>query len=170
MNNEGLDKLDIAILNILKDNARLSYSEIGEKVGVTRVAVKNRMEILEKHGVIKGYKTVIDETSIPNGITFITDVECIPEEYQNVVEVLAKDRFIRQIYSTTGDCRLHCVGFSPNQRTLVHHVNHLFRSTKGIRKQSWHMLLSTLKDIDGGVEYERCKESEHLESGRENES
>ena len=170
MNNEGLDKLDIAILNILKDNARLSYSEIGEKVGVTRVAVKNRMEILEKHGVIKGYKTVIDETSIPEGITFITDVECVPEEYQNVVEVLAKDRFIRQIYSTTGDCRLHCVGFAPNQRTLDHHVNHLFRSTKGIRKLSWHMLLSTLKDIDGGVEYEKCKESECLESGREKEA
>lgn len=44
MNNEGLDKLDIAILNILKDNARMSYSEIGEKVGVTRVAVKKPNE------------------------------------------------------------------------------------------------------------------------------
>lgn len=169
MNNEGLDKLDIAILNVLKNNARMSYSEIGERVGVTRVAVKNRMEILEKQGIIKGYKTIIDETNIPEGVSFILDVECIPEEYQNVVDVLARDRFLRQIYSTTGECRLHCVGFAPNTRTLDHHVNHLFRSTKGIRKLSWHMLLSTLKDVDGGVEYDKCKESEYMESGRREE-
>ena len=29
---------------------------------------------------------------------------------------------------------------------------------------SWHMLLSTLKDVDGGVDYEGYKESEHMES------
>ena len=71
---------------------------------------------------------------------------------------------------TTGECRMHCIGFAPNHRTLEHHVNHLFRSTKGIRKMSWHMLLSTLKDVDGGVEYDRCKESEHLETRGETET
>lgn len=164
MNIEGLDKLDNAILETIKDNARMSYSDIGEKVGLSRVAVKNRMEILEKKGIIRGYKTIIDETKVPDGISFILDVEAIPEEYQNVAEVLAKDRFLRQVYSTTGECRMHCIGFAPNYRTLEHHVNHLFRSTKGIRKMSWHMLLSTLKDADGGVENDRCKESEHLET------
>lgn len=123
------------------------------------------MNILEKEGVIKGYKTIIDETSIPEGITFILDVECIPEEYENVVNDLTRYRFLRQVYSTTGDCRLHCVGFVPNKSTLDHHVNYLFRSIKGIRKISWHMLLSTLKDVDGGVEYGKCKGSEHMESG-----
>ena len=43
MNIEGLDKLDNAILETIKDNARMSYSDIGEKVGLSRVAVKNRM-------------------------------------------------------------------------------------------------------------------------------
>ena len=52
MNNEGLDKLDIAILDILKDNARLSYSEIGEKVGVSRISVRKRMEALSGRPVI----------------------------------------------------------------------------------------------------------------------
>ena len=112
MNIEGLDKLDNAILETIKDNARMSYSDIGEKVGLSRVAVKNRMEILEKKGIIRGYKTIIDETKVPDGISFILDVEAIPEEYQNVVEVLAKDRFLRQVYSTTGECRMHCIGFA----------------------------------------------------------
>lgn len=66
MNIEGLDRFDHAILEVIKDHARMSYSEIGEKVGLSRVAVKNRMEIMEKKGIIQGYKTVIDETKVPN--------------------------------------------------------------------------------------------------------
>ena len=46
MHIEGLDELDNKILETIKDNARLSYSEIGERVGVSRVCVKNRMAAL----------------------------------------------------------------------------------------------------------------------------
>ncbi|MGN0406537.1 MAG: Lrp/AsnC family transcriptional regulator [Bariatricus sp.] len=155
MNIEGLDQMDQTILKVIRDNARMSYSDIGAIVGLSRVAVRKRMEALEKKGIIQGYKTVIDETKVPEGISFILDIEAVPEEYQNVAEVLTRDRFLRKIYSTTGECRLHCQGFAPNHRTLESHVNHLFRSTKGIRKMGWHMLLSTIKDIDGGVEYEQ---------------
>lgn len=91
-------------------------------------------------------------------------METDPEAYSDVVDALARDSFLRQIYSTTGACRIHCVGFAPNHRTLDHHVNHLFRSTKGIRTLSWHMLLSTLKDVDGGVEYEEYQKSEYMEN------
>lgn len=170
MNIEGLDRIDNAILNVIKENARMSYSEIGENVGLSRVAVKNRMDILEKNGIIKGYKTLIDETKLPEGVSFILDVEVIPEEYQNVAELLTRDRFLRRIYSTTGECRLHCVGFAPNNRTLESHVNHLFRSTKGIRKMNWNMLLRTIKDVDGGVDDERYNKTEHMEIRGEAES
>lgn len=158
MNIEGLDKKDHDILNVIKDHARMSYSDIGEKVGLSRVAVRNRMEVMEKKGIIKGYKTIVDETNCPEGISFVLDVEAVPEAYSDVVNTLKRDSFLRQIYSTTGECRIHCIGFAPNNRTLDSHVNHLFRSTKGIRKMSWNILLSTLKDVDGGVEDERYQE------------
>ena len=169
MNIEGLDKLDHAILETIRENARMSYSDIGDQVGLSRVAVKNRMEAMEKAGVIKGYQTIIDETKTPEGLSFVLDVEVIPAEYENVVEALAKDKLLRQIYSTTGECRMHCVGFAPNHRTLEAHVNHLFMKTKGIRKMSWHLLLSTVKDVDGGVEYVRYQENEYLETGAKEE-
>ena len=169
MNIEGLDKLDRAILDTIKDNARMSYSDIGEKVGLSRVAVKNRMENMEKSGVIKGYQTVIDETNIPTGISFTLDVEINQEEFENVVEVLASDHYIRQIYNTTGECKVHCMGFAPNTKTLSAHVNHLYIRTKGIRRMNWNMLIHTIKDVDGGVEYVRYREPEYLETGSKEE-
>ena len=167
MNSEGMDKLDREILKALKEDARMSYSEIGERVGLSRVAVKNRISVLEKAGIIQGYKVIVDETKGPEGVSFTLDIEALPEEYQKMVQVLARDRYIRKIYSTTGKCRIHCVGFAPNHNTLDSHVNYLFRSTKGIREMNWHMLLRTIKDKDGGVEYDGYQKSEHMETGEE---
>ena len=158
MNLEGIDVIDNKILKVLQNNARLSYSDIADLVGLSRVAVKNRMDVMEKNGIIQGYKTIINSSKVPNGISFILDLEVIPESYQEVVEVLGRDRYLRQVYSTTGDCRLHAVGFAPNTKTLESHVNYLYRNTKGIRKLGWHILMSTIKDLDGGVEYERKQE------------
>ena len=79
MNSEGLDALDKKILDVIKDNARLSYSDIGEQVGLSRVAVKNRMDVLEKNGVIRGYQTIINNKSVPTGVHFMLDVEATSE-------------------------------------------------------------------------------------------
>ena len=155
MNIEGLDALDNKILEVLKKNARATFSEIGEIVGLSRVAVKNRMEAMENRGVIQGYSAIINPIKMPQGVKFIIDVEAIPEFYQNVVDALARDKFLRQIYSVTGNCSLHAIGFAPNSTTLDSHVNYLFKNTKGIRKLSWQLLLTTIKDVDGGIEYEK---------------
>ena len=56
-----MDKIDRTILELIKDNARMSYSEIGKSAGISRVAVKKRMDAMEKAGVIRGYRAVIDE-------------------------------------------------------------------------------------------------------------
>lgn len=55
-----MDKLSWNILEALQENARLSYSEIGRKVGLSAPAVAERIQKMEESGIIKGYKTVID--------------------------------------------------------------------------------------------------------------
>lgn len=167
---EGLDELDNKILEIIKDNARLTFSEIGEKVGISRISVRKRMEILEEKGIIQGYKTVIDPTKVPEGVQFILDLETTPECFEDVVEGLSKSKYIRKIYSVSGDCAIYATGFVSNSRNLQIFANTLYReANKGIRKISCKTVLSTLMDIDGGVDYERYQKSEHLESGTSSE-
>ena len=143
-----MDKIDHAILEIIKDNARMSYSEIGKAVGLSRVAVKKRMDAMEESGVIRGYRAVIDEEKVLEGIRYTIDIEVIPEHYREVVKVLRADRKLEEIYSTTGECRIHCIGRSANPTTMDAHVNYLFNHTKGIRKISWHILLSDLRKTE----------------------
>lgn len=163
MNIEGLDALDNAILKVIKNDARMSYSDIGAKVGLSRPAVKNRMDIMERKGIIQAYQTIINSSRIPEGVKFFLDIEVTTESFQDVLDALCNDRYIRQVYGTTGNCRIHCHGYAPNNQTMDAHVRYIYNHNKGIRKLEWHMLMTTYKDVDGGVEYVRYQEPEYLE-------
>lgn len=167
MNFEGLDTHDNAILKLIKSNARMSYSEIGEQVGLSRPAVKNRMDAMRAKGIIQGYQTVINSSKISEGVKFIIDIEVNTDAFQEVLDVLCNDKYIRQVYGTTGNCRVHCQGYAPNNQTLEAHVRYLYNHNKGIRRLEWHMLMTTFKDLDGGVEYVRYKEPEDMEGKRQ---
>lgn len=55
-----LDGLGWRILQLLQDNARLSFRQIGEAVGLTAPAVAERVRRLEDVGILKGYHAEID--------------------------------------------------------------------------------------------------------------
>ncbi len=167
MHIEGLDALDNKILTVIKDNARLNYSEIGEQVGLSRVAVKNRMDALEKKGIIRGYQTIINSHSMPEGVHFLLNVEVKMEAVSYVLDVLCGDPYIRQVYSTTGSCRFHCQGYAPNSSTLEAHVRYIHNRAKGITKFECHIITNTYMDVDGGVEYVRYQGPGHLEKSGE---
>ena len=42
------------ILDLMKGNARISYQELGEAIGMSRVAAKKRVRKLEQDGIIRG--------------------------------------------------------------------------------------------------------------------
>ena len=52
------ESIDNRILNVIKDNARLTYKEIGEQVGISRVSVKTRMDALQEKGREPGWYAV----------------------------------------------------------------------------------------------------------------
>ena len=77
---EGLDEIDNRILEVIRDNARLTYKEIGERTGISRVSAKTRMEVLQEKGIIRGFQTLIDPTKVPGGTKFFLDIECVCPE------------------------------------------------------------------------------------------
>lgn len=164
---EGIDSIDNRILEVIKDHARLSYKEIGERVGISRVSVKTRMDAMQQKGVIKGYQTVIDPTSVPEGTRFFLDIDCDSASYEDVVAFLASNKMVRRIYGVSGNCRIHAEGFANNTRNLEVFANTIYRYQHGVRALEFHTVLTTLMDIDGGVGYVRYQEDQYLENGRE---
>ena len=85
---DGLDDIDKKIIGLLIENARMSYSEIGQKVGISRVAVKMRVNALEQKGIIEEYTTVINPQKISGAVSCYFDIETKPEVLMDVAELL----------------------------------------------------------------------------------
>ena len=56
-----LDEIDRSLLDLLRRSARTPISELARAVNLSPAPVSRRIERLERHGVIRGYVTVIDD-------------------------------------------------------------------------------------------------------------
>ena len=54
----------------------MSYSDIAQRVGISRVAVKMRVQALEKRGVIEEYTTIVHEKTTDTYCVFFGDRPC----------------------------------------------------------------------------------------------
>ncbi len=59
-----MDSIDHRIVALLRENARRSFQDIGERVSLSAPAVKRRLDKLEHDGVIRGYSANIDPAAL----------------------------------------------------------------------------------------------------------
>jgi DNA-binding Lrp family transcriptional regulator len=59
-----MDEIDHRIVALLRENARRSFQDIGNRVALSAPAVKRRVDRLERDGVIRGYSANVDPSAI----------------------------------------------------------------------------------------------------------
>ena len=146
---DGLDTLDQKIIKLLMKNARMSYSEIGEKVGISRVAVKMRIQALEKKGVIEEYTTIINPQKISGVVSCYFELEVSHETLQEVIRRLKENEKITQVYRVTGENKLHIHAVTASNEELDRLIQEDMDTLPGILHMSCSIILSRIKDIKG---------------------
>jgi Lrp/AsnC family transcriptional regulator for asnA, asnC and gidA len=90
-NNVILDNLDCQILNLLQENAKLTFAEIGKELDVAHSTVYDRIQKMEKHGVIKKYEVVLDPEKIGvNQTIALMNIVTDPKETENIARTLTR--------------------------------------------------------------------------------
>ena len=64
-----LDALDLRILTLLLADGRSPVSQVADQVGLSRPAVAERIEKLERQGVIRGTTVVVEPSAVGRGVT-----------------------------------------------------------------------------------------------------
>ena len=146
---DGLDELDQKIIRLLIENARISYSDIGEETGISRVAVKARIQALEKRGVIEEYTTIINPQNISGAVSCYFEIETKPEYLAQVTDILYKNDTVSQIYRVTGRDRLHVHAVASSGDEMEYFLHNVIDTLPGIISCSCNMILSRIKDIKG---------------------
>ena len=75
-----MDKLDMALLELLEEDARRTPEQVGVLLGLSAAEAKARMDGLEAAGVIRGYTVLIDREQMPEEtISALIEVKVQPE-------------------------------------------------------------------------------------------
>lgn len=144
-----LDELDRQILEALHENSRISYTEIGKQIGLSRVAVQARISALIELGVIERFTVVINPAKVGMKVSAFFNVDIDPAFLDEVAEKLAKEPAVTSLYHMTGPSTLHMHGiFSDNQDMEKFLLEKLY-TMPGIVRVETQMLLRRYKSRMG---------------------
>lgn len=113
-----MDARDLKILALLEGDARLSYAEIGERVGLAASSVHDRVRKLERAGVITGYRAEIDRAAVGLPITAIVSLALRPASPTDIPARVAEFPEVETCYSIAGDNSYALVVRAPDTKAL----------------------------------------------------
>lgn len=70
----NLDKIDIKILGVLQEDARITNLDLAERVGLSPAPCLRRVRALEESGVVRKYVALLDPRKVGLGLEFAIDV------------------------------------------------------------------------------------------------
>lgn len=100
-----IDTTDVAIIQQLVDDARLSVAEIARRIGLSSPSVRERLTRLEETGVVEGYTLKLNTSAIGLSLTAWLRIRPMPGELKRVAKILRETPEIVECDRITGeDC------------------------------------------------------------------
>lgn len=97
-----LDSIDSNIVRMLATDARLSYAELGRKVGLSPSAVAERVHQLENDKIILGYRALLDEKAFGFAVVAFIRLTCDNNHYRPFLKFLPTLDAIQECHHITG--------------------------------------------------------------------
>jgi Lrp/AsnC family leucine-responsive transcriptional regulator len=98
-----MDPKDQAIIDVLQEDARATYAQIGTRVGLSASTVHDRVRKLERRGVIRGYRAAVDPRAVGLDVTALVSVMPLdPSQPDDLPDRVAEFPEIEDCYSVAG--------------------------------------------------------------------
>ncbi len=68
-----LDRFDVAMLDVLRQNGRISVTELAERIGLSKTPCQTRLKRLQAQGYIQGFRAVLNAAKL--GLDHVAFVE-----------------------------------------------------------------------------------------------
>ena len=151
LNINGLDELDVQILDILIKDSRTPFLEIARKCHVSGGTIHVRMKKMEDMGIIKGTKLMIDNSKLGYDVTCFMGIYLDKAaSYPSVLESLNNIKEIVELHYTTGEysifMKVICKNISDLQDLLLNKI----QAIEGIQRTD--TLISLSQPIDRNIE------------------
>ena len=128
MPDQNLDEIDMKLLEILQENCKLNFTQIGHELDIAESTVRYRIERLEKRGIITNYIALINPRMVGLSITAIMMIKLNPQKIKEISPKLASFKELRHLFRATGQFDMISV---VNARDIGH-LNDLMSEIKQI--------------------------------------
>lgn len=102
LKNHLLDAIGWRILAELQENARLSFAELGRRVGLSTPAAAERVRRLEDGGIITGYRAEVDPAKVGSPLLAFVRVNVAGEGVLKFPQKAAKRPEVLEVHRVTG--------------------------------------------------------------------
>jgi Lrp/AsnC family leucine-responsive transcriptional regulator len=106
-----LDPINLRVLDELVSDGRIAMAELGRRVGLSAPAVAERVQRLERAGVIAGYRAELDPRALGFSVSAIVRIRPAPGQLQRIPQVARETPEVAECHRITGDdcylLRLH---------------------------------------------------------------
>ena len=135
-----------ALLKLLETDARLSDSQIAERLGKSEAEVAAARAAFEKEGRIVGYQTIVNDDS--EGVAAFIEVRCTPERgggFNRLATRIARFNEVKSCYLMSGGYDLLVMVEAKDLLEVAQFVSEKLSSMEGVLSTSTHFRLKTYK-------------------------
>lgn len=140
-----VDELDLKILDVIKNDAKLSVREIAKILNKSPSTILSRIKKLERIGVIKGYATLIDYSKLNYQVTAITLLQVEGPYIEEVEKLLASEPNVRAVYDVTGEYDVIVISLFKTVSELDNFIKRLLK-VPHIRRSITSIVFRVIKD------------------------
>lgn len=139
-----MNNVDHIILGLLKDNARMSITDLAAKAKVSRATVQKRIEYMESTGIITGYTVRFRPNTEKNIIRAWMNIMVEGTKAQAVIRQLRLETVVERLHTTNGKWDI-LVELQSDSLENFDKALERIRNISGIYNSETSILLSTYK-------------------------
>jgi len=144
-----LDKIDIAILNILLKDGRAPFRRIATQVGVSTPTAESRLKRMIESGLVKKIAPILDSEKVEGGTAALILLNVDLSKIGSVAGDLAALEEVRNIFVTSGEANMLLRVVTSRNEDLQDFLDSKIANLKGARLVSTQVITRTLKDEQG---------------------
>ena len=142
------------ILNLLKDNARLSVEDIAAMTKKSIDEVKSIIKKFEEDGIILKYSAIVNPDKVPEekaNVRAVIEIQVAPERehgFDGIAERIWRFPQVKSLYLMSGGYDLQVIIEGDSLQDVAFFVARKLSTLEGVRSTKTHFVLKAYKEND----------------------
>jgi len=128
-----MDDLDKQILDILQENVKMPYHEIGKRLDVGSTTIFTRVQKLIKKGIIQRFTVELDSTLVGFPACKWVGISVEPGRIDEIAEKISEFDEVRLVATTDGDHDIVLEIIGADEREIGRFINQHIKSLEGVK-------------------------------------